>query len=109
MNQKKAEIPILLEKLSIKLSSEDMQKESKALLKVVMRAFLPAADALMEMMILHLPSPITAQKYRAGTLYEGPSDDEACIGIRDCDPRAPLMLYVSKMVRSQYISLFLCS
>ena len=63
-----------------------------------MRTFLPAADALMEMMILHLPSPVTAQKYRAETLYEGPPDDEACIGIRDCDPKAPLMLYVSKMV-----------
>jgi len=47
---------------------------------------------------MHLPSPVTAQKYRAETLYEGPSDDEACIGIRDCDPKAPLMLYVSKMV-----------
>jgi elongation factor 2 len=98
MNFKKDEIPVLLEKLSIKLSPEDKDKEGKQLLKVVMRTFLPAADALMEMMILHLPSPVTAQKYRAETLYEGPPDDEACIGIRECDPKAPLMLYVSKMV-----------
>merc|ERR1712000_35381 len=63
-----------------------------------MRTFIPAADALLEMMILHLPSPVTAQKYRAETLYEGPMDDEAAIGIRDCDPKGPLMLYVSKMV-----------
>jgi elongation factor 2 len=98
MNHKNAEIPVLLEKLSIKLSSEDRDKEGKALLKIIMRTFLPAAEALMEMMILHLPSPVTAQKYRAETLYEGPPDDEACIGIRDCDPKAPLMLYVSKMV-----------
>jgi elongation factor 2 len=98
MNFKKDEIPTLLEKLSIKLNPDDKEKEGKQLLKVVMRTFLPAADALMEMMILHLPSPVTAQKYRAETLYEGPPDDEACIGIRDCDPKAPLMLYVSKMV-----------
>jgi elongation factor 2 len=98
MNKKKADIPKILEKLNIKLSPEDMDLEGKALLKIVMRTFLPAADALMEMMILHLPSPVTAQKYRAETLYEGPPDDEACIGIRDCDPKAPLMLYVSKMV-----------
>jgi elongation factor 2 len=98
MNFKKDEIPTLLEKLNIKISPEDKEKEGKQLLKVVMRTFLPAADALMEMMILHLPSPVTAQKYRAETLYEGPPDDEACIGIRDCDPKAPLMLYVSKMV-----------
>jgi elongation factor 2 len=98
MNFKTEEIPVLLEKLSIKLSPEDREKEGKQLLKVVMRTFLPAADALLEMLILHLPSPVTAQKYRAETLYEGPPDDEACIGIRDCDPKAPLMLYVSKMV-----------
>jgi elongation factor 2 len=79
MNFKKDEIPILLEKLNIKLASEDKEKEGKALLKVIMRTFLPAAEALLEMMILHLPSPVTAQKYRAETLYEGPPDDEACI------------------------------
>ncbi|OBT66306.1 hypothetical protein VE03_04296 [Pseudogymnoascus sp. 23342-1-I1] len=98
MNFKKAEIDTLLEKLSIKLTSDDRDKEGKALLKIVMRTFLPAADAMLEMMILHLPSPVTAQNYRAETLYEGPPDDEACIGIKNCDPKGPLMLYVSKMV-----------
>ncbi|KAK5138459.1 Elongation factor 2 [Meristemomyces frigidus] len=98
MNFKKDEIPKLLAKLEIKLSSDEKDLEGKPLLKVVMRKFLPAADALMEMMILHLPSPATAQKYRMETLYEGPPDDEAAIGIRDCDPKATLMLYVSKMV-----------
>lgn len=98
MNFKKDETATLLEKLNIKLSSEDRDKEGKALLKIVMRTFLPAADALLEMLILHLPSPVTAQKYRAETLYEGPPDDEACLGIKNCDPKGPLMLYVSKMV-----------
>ncbi|KAF2456243.1 P-loop containing nucleoside triphosphate hydrolase protein [Lineolata rhizophorae] len=98
MNFKKDEIPTLLEKLAIKLTSDEKDLEGKQLLKVVMRKFLPAADALLEMMILHLPAPTTAQKYRMETLYEGPPDDEAAIGIRDCDPKGPLMLYVSKMV-----------
>jgi translation elongation factor EF-G len=72
--------------------------EGKPLLKIIMKKFLPAADALLEMIVLHLPSPVTAQKYRAETLYEGPIDDECGVGIRDCDPKGPLMLYVSKMV-----------
>lgn len=88
----------MLEKLDVKFTSEEKDLEGKPLLKVAMRKFLPAADALLEMMILHLPSPVTAQRYRMETLYEGPHDDEAAIGIRDCDPKAPLMLYVSKMV-----------
>jgi elongation factor 2 len=98
MNFKTDEIPKLLEKLEIKLTNEEKDLEGKQLLKVVMRKFLPAADALLEMMILHLPSPVTAQRYRMETLYEGPHDDENAIGIRDCDPKGPLMLYVSKMV-----------
>ncbi|PSK36160.1 elongation factor 2 [Elsinoe australis] len=98
MNFKTDEIPKLLEKLEIKLAGDEKELTGKQLLKVVMRKFLPAADALMEMMILHLPSPAIAQKYRMETLYEGPHDDEAAIAIRDCDPKGTLMLYVSKMV-----------
>ncbi|KAL1855138.1 translation elongation factor 2 [Paecilomyces lecythidis] len=97
-HSKKEEINTLVEKLEIKLASDEKELEGKQLLKVIMRKFLPAADAMLEMIVLHLPSPVTAQKYRAETLYEGPSDDEVCIGIRDCDPKASLMLYVSKMV-----------
>ncbi|CAL1694020.1 unnamed protein product [Somion occarium] len=71
---------------------------NKVLLKVIMRKFLPAGDSLLEMIVINLPSPATAQRYRVETLYEGPMDDESAIGIRDCDPKAPLVFYVSKMV-----------
>ncbi|GIJ98372.1 elongation factor 2 [Aspergillus viridinutans] len=97
-NDKQEEIFNLVEKLEIKLANDEKDLKGKALLKVIMRKFLPAADAMLEMICIHLPSPVTAQKYRAETLYEGPMDDECAIGIRDCDPKAPLMLYVSKMV-----------
>jgi elongation factor 2 len=63
-----------------------------------MRKFLPAADSLLEMIILHLPSPVRAQKYRCEILYEGPQDDECAVAIQNCDPNGPLMLYISKMV-----------
>ena len=36
--------------------------------------------------------------FRAELLYEGPNDDTAYQGIINCDPEAPLMMYVSKMV-----------
>ncbi|KAL5601154.1 hypothetical protein BROUX41_005959 [Berkeleyomyces rouxiae] len=95
---KKEELFKLLDKLELKLTNEEKEAEGKLLLKTVMRTFLPAADCLLEMMILHLPSPVTAQRYRADALYEGPSDDEVAVAIRECDPKGPLMLYVSKMV-----------
>jgi elongation factor 2 len=50
------------------------------------------------MIVGHLPSPRQAQAYRAELLYSGDSGDAHCAGIRACDPRAGLILYVSKMV-----------
>ncbi|KAJ6353457.1 hypothetical protein OIU76_002473 [Salix suchowensis] len=70
----------------------------KALMKRVMQTWLPASTALLEMMIFHLPSPATAQRYRVENLYEGPLDDVYANAIRSCDPDGPLMLYVSKMI-----------
>merc|ERR1712168_15055 len=88
----------LLAKLEVPLSTEEKAMEGKPLLKSVMRKWLPAGDALLMMIAIHLPSPVTAQKYRMEMLYEGPQDDEAAIGIKTCDPAGPLMMYVSKMV-----------
>ncbi|XP_061549261.1 elongation factor 2b [Phycodurus eques] len=98
MNFKKDETAKLIEKLDIKLDSEDKDKEGKALLKAVMRRWLPAGEALLQMITIQLPSPVTAQKYRCELLYEGPGDDEAAMGVKNCDPKAPLMMYISKMV-----------
>jgi elongation factor 2 len=98
MNFQKEKIAPILEKLDVKLAQDERDLEGKALLKVIMRKFLPAGEALLEMIVINLPSPATAQRYRVETLYEGPMDDESAIGIRDCDPKGPLVLYVSKMV-----------
>lgn len=48
--------------------------------QAVMRRWLPAGDALLQMITIHLPSPVTAQRYRCELLYEGPGDDEAAMG-----------------------------
>lgn len=42
----------------------------KPLMKRIMQTWLPASEALLEMMIWHLPSPAIAQKYRVENLYE---------------------------------------
>jgi elongation factor 2 len=88
----------MCDKLNCKLSSDEKDLRQKKLMKCVMQKFLPAADALLEMLIMHLPSPRVAQKYRVDSLYEGPIDDPCGQGIATCDPNGPLMLYVSKMV-----------
>ena len=98
MNDQKAKYSVMIEQLGIKLTAEEKDQVGKPLLKTVMRKFLPAGDALLEMIVMHLPSPVRAQKYRVENLYTGPMDDKCAIAIRDCDPEGPLMMYVSKMV-----------
>lgn len=98
MNVKKDVYGKLLEKLNIKLSVDDRDKEGKPLLKIIMQKWLPAGETLLQMITIHLPSPVTAQKYRMEMLYEGPLDDEAALGIKNCNPDGPLMMYISKMV-----------
>ncbi|MCO5600781.1 hypothetical protein L7F22_054896 [Adiantum nelumboides] len=63
-----------------------------------MQTWLFVSDALLEMMAFHLPSPAKAQRYRIENLYEGPLDDQYANAIRNCDPKGPLMLYVSKII-----------
>jgi len=100
MNFKKDVTDKLLDKLEIKdkMKHEDLQMEGKPLMKVVMRTWLPAGESLFLMICIHLPSPVTAQKYRTDMLYEGPQDDAAAIAMKNCDPNGPLMMYISKMV-----------
>jgi elongation factor 2 len=90
----------MLEKLQVKdrLKPADLDLMGKPLMKRIMQTWLPADVVLLEMIIYHLPSPATAQKYRADTLYEGPLDDAYANAIRECDANGPLMLYVSKMI-----------
>ncbi|KAK9826819.1 hypothetical protein WJX81_004081 [Elliptochloris bilobata] len=100
MNDNKKKLFEMCDKLGIsgKLKAEDKELVGKPLMKRVMQAWLPAHEALLEMMIWHLPSPAIAQKYRVENLYEGPLDDVYATAIRNCDASGPLMLYVSKMI-----------
>lgn len=88
----------LAEKMGVKLTAEDKDLEEKQLLKVIMRKWLPAGDAMLQMIVIHLPSPVTAQRYRMENLYEGPDDDVAAVAVKNCDPKGVLMMYISKMV-----------
>ncbi len=88
----------MLKVVEVELKQDERDLQGKELLKLVMARWINAADALLEMMIVHLPSPKVAGKYRTDYLYEGPKDDPVAIGMKNCDPKGPLMIYISKMV-----------
>jgi len=100
MQNDKAKLKTICEKMEIYLTPEEWEYTFKELNKCIMQRWINAADCILEMMIHHLPSPKAAQKYRYSYLYEGEKDDACAIAIRDCDQNGPLMMYISKMVPS---------
>jgi len=98
MEGNKEQTEKMIKSIGVVIKQEEADLVGKHLLKLVMSRWLNAADIIIEMMVLHLPSPKTAQAYRTEYLYEGPIDDEVGKAMRACDPNGPLMMYVSKMV-----------
>jgi elongation factor 2 len=88
----------MLEQLNIVLKADEKEKRNKDLFKCVFQKWINAAEALIEMIIMKLPSPRKAQAYRCAALYEGPMDDPCAMSIKRCDPEGPLMVFISKMV-----------
>jgi len=98
MSEKTKKVEKMLGAIGVTLKKEEAELTGKNLLKRIMTKWLPSADALLEMIVIHLPSPVVAQKYRCAVLYDGPLDDAAAQAIMACDKNGPLMMYVSKMV-----------
>jgi len=93
----------IVDALQLKLSPAEREmpineRGCKDFYKVVMRTWMPAGDALLDMIVEHLPSPAAAQQYRTEVLYSGNLEDKICTHIKECDADGPLMMYVSKMV-----------
>jgi len=88
----------MLPTVGITLKADERTLQGKHLMKCIFQKWINAAEALIEMIIMKLPSPVKAQKYRAAYLYEGPQDDQSCMAIKNCDKDGPLMIFISKMV-----------
>jgi len=98
MDEKLDAVWKMLDQLNIVLKTEEKEKRKKDLFKCVYQKWINAADALLEMIIMKLPSPKKAQAYRAAYLYEGPIDDPIGQSIKNCDKNGPLAIFISKMV-----------
>jgi len=72
MNGEMEKVDKMLVTLNINLKTDERTLKGKHLMKNVFQKWINAAEALIEMIILKLPSPVKAQKYRCAYLYEGP-------------------------------------
>jgi len=90
----------MLGTIEVTLKNEERNLSGKHLMKNIFQKWINAAEALIEMIILKLPSPVKAQKYRAAYLYEGPIDDPTGQSIKNCDKKGELAIFISKMIPS---------
>eukprot|EP01065_Artemidia_motanka_P039881 TRINITY_DN4918_c1_g1_i1.p1 TRINITY_DN4918_c1_g1~~TRINITY_DN4918_c1_g1_i1.p1 ORF type:complete len:819 (+),score=217.16 TRINITY_DN4918_c1_g1_i1:60-2516(+) len=97
MEGKVDKVQSMLQGANVVLDAEERELQQKQLLRAVMRKFLPLSDTLLQMIVVKLPSPARAQRYRMEQLYAGP-DDLHFQSASSCDSAGPLLVYVSKMV-----------
>jgi elongation factor 2 len=90
----------ILEKSSLKFQDireryhkETYTKESYADLAV----YFPIHQAILEMVVEHLPNPIDAQKYRIGKIWDGNLNSDLGKAMVNCDPNGPLVICTSKV------------
>ncbi|KAI5174130.1 elongation factor 2 [Pancytospora epiphaga] len=100
MDGKIEEIKEYLGKFGVDFKGIDLMGSGKPLFKVVFKAWLPAAECLLEQIVLTLPSPPKSQLLRAEHLYTGPVDDVVGKSIKMCsaNDEDPVVVYISKMV-----------
>jgi elongation factor 2 len=79
--------------------AETQDKTPKELRKLVLRRWLPVADAMLYMINERLPSPLEAQRLRMRHVYLGDATDQGGQALASCRAEdAPLLVYISKMV-----------
>ncbi|MDF1538141.1 MAG: GTP-binding protein [Candidatus Thorarchaeota archaeon] len=62
-----------------------------------LRENLPLDDALLEMIVTHLPNPKEAQKYKIPRIWKGDIDSPEGKALLDCDPKGPLLGMITKI------------
>ncbi|GJX10029.1 elongation factor 2-like protein [Tanacetum coccineum] len=76
MSDNKDSLWPMLEVYNVSIEIEEKELTGKHLMKCVMNKWLPASTTLLEMCIVHFPSPHEAQSYCVENLYKGPGDDD---------------------------------
>ena len=88
----------MLATLEITLTEDESALSGLDKMKKIFDKWINAAETLLEMIIIKLPSPVKAQQYRTAYLYQGPIDDPCGKSMKNCDPNGTLMVFITQMV-----------
>ncbi len=60
-----------------------------------LQKIVPLHEAILDMVVKHLPNPIEAQKYRIPRVWKGEPDSEIGQAMLNCDPKGPTVLCIT--------------
>ncbi|KAI9669440.1 MAG: hypothetical protein M1831_000477 [Alyxoria varia] len=90
----------VLTRLSIRLKPTQLKENAKDLLKRVCQQFFGGAQAFVDLVIQHIPSPLEDSKRQIERYYTGPLDTETAISMQKCNQDGPLVVHVTKLLNS---------
>jgi elongation factor 2 len=90
----------ILEKSNIKFNDIKLRYDKDTYTKETyadLAVLLPIHNAILEMVVDHLPNPVDAQKYRIKKIWEGDINSEIGKSMSTCNPKGPLVICLSKV------------
>merc|ERR1719489_587216 len=99
MNEDNEAIDKLIIKTGVTLKPEERGKVGKQLLKTFMRIWLPAGDTLLEMITIHLPSPVTPKDTEENSCMKDPRTMKSQLPSRTVTPTDPFACTSAKWYR----------
>ncbi|XP_065176725.1 116 kDa U5 small nuclear ribonucleoprotein component-like [Sycon ciliatum] len=99
-------LPRVLDELGIRLSKQEMRMNIRPLLRRVCMEFFGDANAFVDMIVSHVPSPVGNAESKVTNVYTGPADSEFAKDMSGCDQDGMLMLHTTKMYPSNDATTF---
>jgi elongation factor 2 len=90
----------ILEKSELKFSNIRERYDKDTYTKETysdLAVYFPISNAILDMVVKHLPNPIEAQKYRIKKIWDGDINSKLGKVMLNCDPNGPLIICLSKV------------
>ena len=91
----------VLKSLKISLKPSQYKVNAKELLGMVCEQFFGGSDGFVDMMVDHMPSPVTGAQKKLERFYTGPLDTKIARQVAACDQDGQLVIQVTKLFNTQ--------
>lgn len=95
-----------LKTLGIQLTPTQLRSNAKDLLKLVCAQFFGPAGAFVDMVVQHVPSPVSGARRSVERDYTGPVESKLGESMLKCDPDGPLLVQITKLYSAPDASTF---